>query len=262
MVRRALLALAAFALVGLAAPQPSSAQTLDDIQKRGTLIVAIDLTNPPFGYLDEKQEPAGFDPAFAKLIADRMGVKLQIERVTSPTRIQFVVTGRADVVVSTLSITAERAKQVWFTNPYARNPLILVAPRSKPYRTYADLNGLRVAVPRGSPQDLTVTREAPGATMLRFEDDASAQQALLTGQADVLGSGITVPPVLNRMNPGQDYEQKIELVRLYMGMAVKRGNTDLLRWLNTFIFLTKESGELAKMHEQYLGIPLGDLPVF
>lgn len=262
MTKRALIALMVLAAALAVGGRVAQAQTLDDIIKRGTLIVAIDLTNPPFGYLDANQEPAGFDPALAKLMADRLGVKLQIERVSSPTRIQYIVTGRADVVVSTLSITAERAKQVWFTIPYARNPLILVAPRSKPYRSFADLNGLRVAVPRGSPQDLTVTREAPGATMLRFEDDASAQQALLTGQADLLGSGITVPAVLNRMNPGQDYEQKIELVRLYMGMAVRRGNADLLRWLNSFIFLVKESGELAKMHEQFLNVPLGELPVF
>ena len=74
---------------------PAAAQTVDEISKRGELVVAIDLTNPPWGYLDEKQEPAGFDPAFAKLVADRMGVKLRIERVTSATRIPFLQSGRA-----------------------------------------------------------------------------------------------------------------------------------------------------------------------
>ena len=166
---------------------PAAAQTVDEITKRGELVVAIDLTNPPWGFLDAQQEPAGFDPAFAKLIADRLGVKLKIERVTSPTRIPFLQSGRADLVISTLSVTAERARQVWFTTPYAPNPLILIAPKDKPYKTYADLKGLRVAVPRGSPQDLTVTKMAPDATIMRFDDDASAQQALMTGQADLLG---------------------------------------------------------------------------
>ena len=99
-----------------------------------------------------KQEPAGFDPAFAKLVADKLGVKLRIERVTGPTRIPFLQSGRADVIISTLSVTAERAKQVWFTMPYAPNPLILIAPKDKNYKQYADLKGARVAVPRGSPQ--------------------------------------------------------------------------------------------------------------
>src|SRR4249920_3031957 len=116
-------------LLAAAGAAPANAQTVDEIVKRGELTVAIDLTNPPWGFLDEKQEPAGFDPAFAKLIADRMGVKLHIERVTSPTRIPFLQSGRADMIISTLSITAERSRQVWFTSPYAPNPLILIAPK-------------------------------------------------------------------------------------------------------------------------------------
>src|SRR5271169_5842531 len=75
------------------------AQTVDEIVKKGELVVAIDLTNAPWGFLDDKQEPAGFDPAFAKFIADKMGVKLHIERVTSPTRIPFLQSGRADMVI-------------------------------------------------------------------------------------------------------------------------------------------------------------------
>ena len=241
---------------------PAAAQTVDEITKRGELVVAIDLTNPPWGFLDEKQEPAGFDPAYAKLVADKMGVKLRIERVTSPTRIPFLQSGRADVVISTLSVTAERARQVWFTAPYAPNPLILIAPADKPWKTYADLKGLRVAVPRGSPQDQTVTRMAPDATIMRFDDDASAQQALMTGQADLLGGGILVPPTLNRMNPGKNYETKITLAELYMSMAVKKGNTDLLHYLNTIVFLTKQSGELDALTRKHLQVPAGNLPVF
>ena len=241
---------------------PAAAQTVDEITKRGELVVAIDLTNPPWGFLDEKQEPAGFDPAYAKLVADKMGVKLRIERVTSPTRIPFLQSGRADVVISTLSVTAERARQVWFTAPYAPNPLILIAPADKPWKTYADLKGLRVAVPRGSPQDQTVTRMAPDATIMRFDDDASAQQALMTGQADLLGGGILVPPTLNRMSPGKNYETKITLAELYMSMAVKKGNADLLQYLNTIVFLTKQSGELDALTRKHLQVPAGNLPVF
>ena len=241
---------------------PVAAQTVDEISKRGELVVAIDLTNPPWGFLDAQQEPAGFDPAFAKLVAERMGVKLKIERVTSPTRIPFLQSGRADVVISTLSVTAERARQVWFTSPYAPNPLILIAPRSKAYASFDDLKGARIAVPRGSPQDQNVTKNAVGAVIMRFDDDASAQQALMTGQADLLGGGMLVPAALNKMKPGQDYEQKIVLNELFMSMAVKKGNADLLQYFNTFIFLVKQSGELDELTRKHLQVPAGTLPVF
>ena len=260
MQRRALVVSVAL-LAGLSL-QPAAAQTVDEITRRGELVVAIDLTNPPWGFLDAQQQPAGFDPAFAALVAERLGVKLRIERVTSPTRIPFLNSGRADVVISTLSVTAERARQVWFTAPYAPNPLLLIAEKSKPWRSYADLNGVRIAVPRGSPQDLTVTKMAPGANIMRFDDDASVQQALLTGQADMLGGGILVPATLNRMAPGREYEGKIVLNELFMSMAVRKGNADLLQFLNRFIFLVKQSGELDELTRKHLGVPAGVLPVF
>jgi polar amino acid transport system substrate-binding protein len=249
-------------LAGAGVVSAARAQTIDEIIKRGELAVAIDLTNPPWGFLDAKQEPSGFDPDLAKLIADRMGVKLRIERVTSQSRIPYLQSGRADMILATLSVTPERSRQVWFTIPYAPNPQILIAPKNKTYRSYADLKGARVAVPRGSPQDLLVTKMAPDAIMTRFDDDASALQALITGQADLLGGGMPIPAVLNKMDPGKNYEAKIVLSSLFMSMAVRKGDSDLLQFLNTQIFLLKQSGELDQISRKYFDVPIGDLPVF
>lgn len=238
------------------------AQTVDEIIKKGEIVVAIDLTNAPWGFLDSKQEPGGFDPAFAQLVADKMGVKLRIERVTGPTRIPFLLSGRADIVVSTLSVTHERAKQVWFTAPYAPIPLILIAAKDKPYRAYSDLKGVRVAVVRGSPMDIATSKNAPEAVMMRFDDDAGAQQALMTGQADVLGGASLVPAMLNKIQPGRDYEQKILVQDLFLSMAVRKGASDLHQYLNTVVFLVKQSGELDRLFQEKHGLPVGPLPVF
>jgi polar amino acid transport system substrate-binding protein len=107
-----------------------------------------------------------------------------------------------------------------------------------------------------------VTKMAPDATIMRFDDDASAQQALLTGQADLLGGGILVPAALNKMVPGRDYEPKIVLNELHMAMAVRRGSSDLHQYLNTLIFLVKQSGELEQLTQKYLNVSAGVLPVF
>jgi len=77
-----LIGLCCVLLACMGVSQLAAAQTVDEIIKKGELVVGIDLTNPPWGFLDAKQEPAGFDPAFAKLVADKLGVKLRIERVT------------------------------------------------------------------------------------------------------------------------------------------------------------------------------------
>ena len=251
------------AVVGFSLASAAHGQDLQNIIERGEIVVGIDMTTPPWGRLDENQQPAGYGPALAQVLADSLGVNLRIEQVTGPSRIPTLLSGRADVIISTLSVTAERAAQVWFTNPYAGNPLVLVAPSATAYESYEDLvAGTRIAVPRGSPQDQSVSENAPDATILRFDDDAGAQQALISGQADLVGTGGMVPPVLNRMDPGKDYETKIVLQNLYMSMAVTPGASNLLQYLNTFIFLQKQNGKLDELSREYIEIPVGDLPSF
>lgn len=259
--------LAIFSLaIGLAAAPTAHAQaqqtTVQEIIKRGEIVVAIDLATPPSGFLDEKQQPAGFGPELAKLLADGLGVKLEIARVTGPTRIPTLLAGRADVVISTLSVTAERAIQVWFTNPYAANPLFLAGPAAANFHSFDDLvAGTVIAVPRGGPQDQIVTAKAPKATILRFDEDAAAQQAMFSGQAALVGTGGPVIPYFNKVDPGKGYEVKVVLSNLYQAMAVAPGNVDLLQYLNTFIF-HNQSGKLEELSQKYYKIPIGNLPSF
>ncbi len=249
-------------LAGLVTAAQAQGTDLQDIIARGEIVVGVDMTTPPWGYLNEQQQPDGYGVALGQVLADSLKVKLKVEPITGPTRIPSLLDGRTDVIISTLSITAERAAQVWYSNPYSANSLVLVGPKSLAIAGYGDIKaGMRIAVPRGSPQDQIVTANAPDATILRFDDDAGANQALVSGQADLIGTGILVPPVLNQMDPGKDYEVKITLTVPYMGMAVRPGNSNLLNYLNTFLFLEKQSGDLEAISQKYLKIPLGDLPL-
>jgi polar amino acid transport system substrate-binding protein len=64
------------------------------------------------------------------------------------------------------------------------------------------------------------------------------------------------------MDPGKNYETKIVLVELFMSMAVRPGSSDMLQWLNTFIFLQKQNGTFERLMQKYHGISVGNLPVF
>lgn len=166
-------------LTGVAQAQGTD---LPDIIARGEIVVGVDMTTPPWGYLNDQQQPDGFGVAFGQVLADSLDVALRIEQVTGPTRIPSLLDGRADVIISTLSITAPRAAQVWFTNPYSANALVLVGPETVAVGSYDDITAEhRIAVPRGSPQDQIVTANAPQATIMRFDDDAGPNTALLTG---------------------------------------------------------------------------------
>src|SRR5260370_33734654 len=137
---------AAFALLslGLAA----HAETLDDIRKAGKIRIAIDLALPHFGMTDDKMQPTGSDVDLARLLAKDMGVELEIVTTTGPTRIPMLQTNKADIVVSTLSITPDRAKVIDFSVPYADHPSGVAGLKALPIEQMPDLDGNKACVVR------------------------------------------------------------------------------------------------------------------
>ena len=159
---------AATLLAGLTLGQ-ARAQTVDEIVSRGTINIGVLVDLPPYGLLNDKQEPDGYDIEVAKLIGQYMGVKVNIVPLTSPNRIPFLaslvflivaaflLTNKVDLLVATFGITPERAKQVMFSIPYAAIENVIFAPKDKHIAVLDDLKGLRVGVPRGSVQDVLLT---------------------------------------------------------------------------------------------------------
>ena len=104
-----------------------------------------------------------------------------------------------------------------------------MAPASRAVKTVDDLGGLRVGVPRGAMQDLILTPQAAAKkiNLMRFDDEATALQALVSGQIDVVGTGLLVNRTLKRNDPGKNYEVKIVLRPLHFGIGIRRGQTEL-----------------------------------
>lgn len=258
------LALIAFVtILGLIIPHKADAQTIDEIKTRGKILVAFDSANPPYGTMDKDNKPGGYDYKIAEAIAKSLGVQLEIVPVSSASRIPTLVAKRADIVVSTLSITAERAQTVAFTIPYAALEFTVVAPKSASIKTPNDLAGKRIAVVRTGVAEPMIVKAAPSsATIQRFEDDGSINQALMSGQVDAIATGFLVPSQLNKLRPGMDYENKITLSRAHFGIGVRRDAAELLQWLNTFIYTIKTNGQLNIISEETLGISQPELPTF
>ncbi|WP_018907020.1 transporter substrate-binding domain-containing protein [Variovorax paradoxus] len=257
---RAWRALAAAVL--LIAVQAAGAATVDEIIKRGKLLVAIDTNNPPWGQMDASMQPEGIDVGVAKLMAKYMGVPLEIVPVTSQNRIPFIVTGKADVVMATLTITPQRALQIWYSIPYALQDSVIMTASNSPIKSFEDLNGKKVSVVRGAIQDALVTRHAPRAQMQRFDNDASTIQALVTGQVDATATGFLIPAQTTKANPGKTYVSRLKLGTQHIGIGMKRDSADLLQWTNTFIYHIRSNGELADLFKQYFGMTLPELPSF
>lgn len=237
----------------LAAIGPAHAQTVADIKKKGEISIGMLVDFPPYGTTNAQNQPDGYDADVARLLAQDLGVKADIVPVTGPNRIPFLLTNKVDLLVASLAITPERAKQVTFSQPYAAATIVLYGRKADPIRSAADLKGKRVGVARASTQDIAVTKSAPeGTEIRRFDDDASAMQALLSGQVDAIGCSVTVAAQIARRAPAGTYENKFTLVQQAMGIAMRPGQADLEKAVNDFITRRKADGELNKLYRKWL----------
>ncbi len=127
----------------------------------------------------------------------------------------------------------------------------------------ADLKGLRVGVPRGTVQDVILTKALGNdARILRFDDTPSTYQAMLTGQVDAMAeTGLTFDNVL-KANPGADIEPKFVLLRQPNGISMRSDQFNLRQWVDTFLFYVKNNGELEAMHQKWFKQPLPGFPNF
>ncbi len=262
---RSAVAVAAAGAALMARRQEAQAQTIDELLKKGKLTIAIDTTTPPYASLDSAMAPQGFDIDFAQMIGKALKSPVEFVTVNSPGRIPALLTNRVDMVVSIFSITPERALQVAFSNPYAGQSSVLIAPKSLQVHGPKDLAGKKVAVTRGAMEDIVLTGDAktvPGLQILRFDDYPSTTQAMLSGQVDAVGGGDYGDIYLKKSASGDEFEQKFELHAFHFGVGIRRGNPDLLHWLNTFIYFNKNDGTLNELSMKWRGKPMIDLPTF
>ena len=248
--------------LGLAAALPAwltlaQAQSVDEIKKKGELAVGLLVDFPPYGTVNNSNDPDGYDADVARLLAKDWGVKLKLVPVTGPNRIPFLLTNKVDLLIASLAITPERAKQVQFSKPYAAATIVLFGSKKTNVKGPADLKGLRVGVARASTQDIALTAVAPpGTEIRRFDDDASGMQALMSGQVDALGCSTTVAAQIEKRAPPGTYEDKFVLRQQVMGVALRPGQAELDKAVNDFIDRNKANGELNKLYQKWLGTNL------
>ena len=244
-----------------AAASPVPGGTLDRIIKEKKLRVTAEITAPPFGILDRNNQPDGSEIETARQLAKDLGVELELVQVTGPQRIPALLSGRADVAISSLSITFDRAKTVMFAPPHGALSIVIAGPKKTAIRNAADMAGKKIGLTRATLEEARVPPIAPpGAQIVFFDDMAATLQAMLSGQVDAAGmSAFTAKSVSDR-NPKATIENKFTVTTAYYAAAVRPGDFDLLQFLRTWVFLNKHNGVLAQIYKKYTEVALVDLP--
>ncbi len=254
---------AAAGLLALASAVQADAQALDRILKEKKIRITAQVDSAPFGILDANNRPTGSEIETARQLAKDLGVELELVQVTGPQRIPALLADRADLAISSLSITTDRAKTVWFSSPHGALSIVIGGPARTSISGPADLVGKRIGMTRATLEEQEVPKIAPPGTQIVFFDEhAATQQALLTGQVDAIGAAAFLISDLAKRAPQLGITSKFTVATAYYGIAVKPGNLDLLQWVNTWVFVNKNNGVLARIYETHTGVKLVDLPTF
>ena len=221
------------------------------------LRVAIDLGVPPYGMKDAALKSTGSDVETARLLAQDLGVELEIVPTTGANRVPFLQTNKADIVISSMSITPERQKVVDFSVPYAASSWRWWAPRSMTLTSAADLANKKVIATRGTTNDAELTKIAPkDAQIIRFDDDATSITAVVSGQADIFATAPALLRTINDKAPAKQMESKFVMRLNMLGIGLRKNEPALKARLDGWVRDNLQNGKLNAVYKEFHGVNL------
>jgi len=226
----------------------TTARTPDEIKESGKIIIGVFSDKAPFGYVDEKGEYQGYDVYFANRLAKDLGVEVEYVSVEPASRVEYLKTGKVDVILANFTVTPERAEQVDFALPYMKVALGVVSPDNAMITSPEQLNGKTLIVAKGTTAETYFTENYPDVKLLKFDQYTETYNALLDGRGDAFSTDNTEVLAWALQNKG--FTVGIESLGSLdsIAPAVQKGNTELLNWINDEI---KALGEENFFHADY-----------
>ncbi len=240
----------------------------DGVRASGTLKVATSTQWPPFAFVGENGEADGIDIRLAKLLATKLGLKPAIEDVKFPAIVPGVSSGRYDIGLNQINITAERAKAVDLL-PYSQDGLGLLVRRGTPGVDVNDLCGRTLVLTQGSAQvgiaeGLSAKCKERGQqeiAYLFFPNSADTYLALANGRGDGFLIGKASGVFIARSNPKLEMTtSNLAGVNTLSGIVIGKGNTALHEALRLALESAVADGSYAKIMADF-GVPDGALTV-
>ncbi len=208
-------------------------RTLDEIKESGTVNIGVFSDKNPFGYVDENGEYQGYDVYFANRIGEDLGVEINFVSTEAANRVEYLKTGKVDIILANFTVTEERAEKVDFALPYMNVALGVVSPDS---RVITDLSELteddQVIVISGTTAETYLTENNPEIRLQKYDTYANAKNALENGNAAAWANDNTEVIAYALQNPGYTVGIPSLGSQDTIAPAVSKGNTTLLDWIN------------------------------
>lgn len=222
---------------------------------RHSLRVGMELQFPPFETIDNQGNPYGLSVELAQYLADKLNMDLEIVNTSYSGLIPSLQSGKINAILSSMTITEERSKVVDFSIPYAVSNLAMLININSEVESIDDANkqGIKVAVKKGTTGHIFAENNLPNAEIMVFDKESAAILEVAQGKADIFIYGQDT--IYKAHTQNQD-TTKINLEPIgdtqYWGIAVKKGDEELLNKINQYITEFQQDGGFDKLAEKYL----------
>ncbi len=219
------------------------------------LVVGMDATYPPFGSQDtETRQYVGYDVDIIRAIGRIEGFEVEVRNLSFDGLIPALKTGNIDIAINDITITPERAKSVDFSNRYYIAGLgVVVNANNTTITKPEDLEGKRLAVSIGSTGEIA-SRGIKNAKVRIFNQLTECYLELRNDGVDAVVNDIpTNDYYVATAGRGKVKSLPIALTREDLGIAVKKGNKELLLRINRGLAAIKQNGEFARIFEKWFG---------
>lgn len=235
--------------------------TMAAIVKKGKITIGVKYDVPLFGVLDPVTKKVdGFDVAIGKEIAKALGLKeeqIEFVEAISANRIPYLQEDKVDLIISTMTINAERKTQIEFSRPYyLAGQSILVKNDNTTIKTVDDLNGKKVCSVQGSTSENNIKAKAPRADLTSFTTYSACVSAMKDGRVEAVSTDDII------LAGFASKDQSLKLVggtfttEAY-GIGMKKGKTDLAKFVDGVLNAMMQDGRWEKLYTQFPGTAPG-----
>lgn len=257
MKRRVWIAVAASAASLWMAGGVAHADQVDDIKKKGELVVGVLGTDEPMSFIDPKtRELVGYDVDLGRAVAAKLGVKPVFKQITLAARIPELQQGHIDLLAASLTHSKEREAQIDFSlTTFVTGTKVLVR-KSSGIKDVPELAGKRVVTAKGSSMEVNMRKAVPTAQIITFDTSPQAFVALQQGKAvGYVNEDASLARSLNQIGDKRsDYQiLPTNLAIEPLALGVKKGEVALKKAVDDTLRELEASGKAAALYEQWFG---------
>ena len=247
----------ALALVGGVTLQAQAADEnlLTQVKERGSLRVGLEGTYPPFSFQDENGKLAGFEVDFANALAQHLGVKASLKPTKWDGMLASLDSKRIDVVINQVTISDDRKKKYDFSTPYTISGIQALTKKANAASITRpeDLSGKKVGVGLGSNYEQWLRENVKGVDIRTYDDDPTKYQDLRVGRTDAILVDRLAALDLVKKTGDTLAAAGPAFSRQESGVALRKGNAQLLDAINKAIAEMQKDGTMAKISNKWFG---------